>query len=202
MNTDSKHPLFVFSGMSGVGKSTLLKMIMLHFPCFGFSVSATTRAPRGKEIDGVDYHFTDPVSMLSRVGAGEFFEAQIVHGNLYGTPVDSVRQLIEKGLYPVLDIDVMGFMQLNESPLIETEFDVCSIFILPPDKASLLARLNDRGDDQSVIERRMARYDLELQLCEKLYEYCVVNHDGFTGLEKCFGDICQIIRTRFPELDR
>ena len=127
MSEIRKGMLLVISGPSGTGKGTLIKQLMDQDPTLVFSVSATTRAPRPGEIDGVHYHFVSNEQYDQLVAEGAFVEYATVHGNRYGTLRSEVYQRLERGENVVLDIDVQGALNV-----IASEKEKVSIFILPP----------------------------------------------------------------------
>ena len=112
--TPADHPLFlVLAAPSGAGKSTLVRMLREEFPAIVYSVSCTTRAPRGDEKDGVAYHFLTEEEFLRRAEAGEFLEHALVHGHRYGTLRSAVEGPLAEGRWVVLDIDVAGAAQVR-----------------------------------------------------------------------------------------
>jgi guanylate kinase len=144
--------LYVLAGPSGAGKTTLAHHLVYTFADAVFSVSATTRSPRGSERDGVDYLFLDRREFQDRVEDGFFLEHAEVHGHLYGTGRQWVMDEMVAGRSVILDIDVQGALQVKKSfP------SSVLIFILPPDPGVLRNRLSSRNtDDPQVVERRMA----------------------------------------------
>ena len=156
------HPLFlVLTAPSGAGKSTLVRMLREEFPAIVYSVSCTTRAPRGEEKDGVAYHFLSDEEFLRRVDAGEFLEHALVHGHYYGTLKSAVEGPLAEGRWVVLDIDVAGAAQVREivrkmpedAPLRRGFLD---LFIDIPSIEELRRRLEKRGEDApDVIETRL-----------------------------------------------
>lgn len=164
--------LFVVSGASGTGKTTLVKEALRRMPGLGFSVSATTRAPRKGEVDGRDYHFVDRPTFEAMVEKAELLEWAEVYGNMYGTPRAPVREALERGESFLLDIDVQGARQVRRSMP-----DAVSIFLLPPDLATIEARLRARStDSEEVIAKRMAEARLQLEGAAEA-DYLVVNDD-------------------------
>lgn len=162
--------LFVVSGPSGTGKSTLLKAAFATVPGLEFSVSYTTRAPRTGERDGVDYHFVDTEDFLGVRDSGGLLENAEVYGRHYGTPRAPVEAALREGRSIVLDIDVQGARQVRER-MPQAVF----IFILPPSLDVLLSRLRTRGtDSEAVIQRRLAEADAQLHGCGE-YGYLVMN---------------------------
>lgn len=162
----------VLSAPSGAGKTTLVHRLRAEFPDIGYSVSCTTRAPREGEADGRDYIFLSRQAFEERRAAGGFAEWAEVHGNLYGTPLAPVRDMLARGQDVLFDIDVQGAAQLK------LNLDGASfIFILPPSMEELERRLRLRGqDDEAVIERRLANARRELREAA-WYDALVVNDD-------------------------
>ncbi|KAE8718608.1 Guanylate kinase 1 [Hibiscus syriacus] len=139
MRGDAEKPV-VISGPSGVGKGKLLNMLMKEFPSmFGFSVSHTTRAPRGNENNGVHYHFTDRSVFEKDIKDGKFLEFASVHGNLYGTSIEAVEAVADSGKRCILDIDVQRARSVRASSL-----DAIFIFVCPPSMREFEERLRAR----------------------------------------------------------
>ena len=156
----------MITGPSGVGKSTLIKKLLAEFPHdFGFSVSHTTRDPRPGEQDGVDYHFVTGEQMKRDINAGLFVEHAEVHGNLYGTSIAAVQDVMKKGRVCLLDIDVQGAESVRKSSLSK----ICSfVFFAPPTAAVLEQRLRGRGiETEEKIQKRLARSLRELSIYEE-----------------------------------
>ncbi|GKV32605.1 hypothetical protein SLEP1_g41199 [Rubroshorea leprosula] len=158
---DAEKPV-VISGPSGVGKGTLISMLMEQFPSmFGFSVSHTTRAPRGMEKDGVHYHFTERSVMEKEIRDGKFLEFAEVHGNLYGTSIEAVEAVADSGKRCILDIDVQGARQVRASSL-----EAIFIFICPPTPSmeKLEERLRARGTEtKEQILKRLQNAEPEIE---------------------------------------
>jgi guanylate kinase len=131
----------VVSGPSGVGKTTVIDAL-LRRPGYSRSITATTRAPRPGESDGVDYRFLSRARFEEGVAQGRFLEHATVHGNLYGTPRDGVEEVLARGDVCLLNIDVQGAESLRRSGL-----PLVTIFLLPPSMADLEARLAHRGTE-------------------------------------------------------
>lgn len=169
--------LLIISSPSGAGKSTLSKRLLAWDPTIEFSVSATTRAPRGSEVDGVEYHFLSQDEFEAKVAAGEMLEHARVFGSsghYYGSPKAPVEAAMSKGHDTLFDIDWQGGQQISNSALGQ---DVISIFILPPSLAELEARLRGRGQDSdAVIEERMNKCQDEIVHWAE-YDYVLVNRD-------------------------
>lgn len=171
-----KVPPLVIAGPSGVGKGTFITRLMKDFPDnFGFSVSHTTRGPRHGEVDGVHYHFIDRASMEQAIDRGEFIENAEVHGNLYGTSLESVQRIANQGKCCILDVDVQGVQQIRNSPL-----KPVAIFIAPPSIEALEQRLRDRGTEtEEKIQLRLgnARGEMQFMNNKSLFDFVVINDD-------------------------
>ena len=174
--------LIVMSAPSGAGKSTLCDLLLQEFPEITYSVSCTTRAPRGMEEDGVDYFFLTKEAFKQWVAEGKLLEHATVHGNLYGTPEEPVRSAIAEGQSILMDIDVAGAAQVREfvsklpagDPLREGFVD---IFIEPPSIEELRNRLVGRGEDApETIELRLKNAQGELDRADE-FTYRVVNDE-------------------------
>ena len=145
--------LLVVCAPSGTGKTTLIQRLRDEFPNFAYSISCTTRAPRGHETDGKDYHFLSVEEFLRRREAGFFAEWANVHGNYYGTPLAPVLETLKAGQDVLFDIDVQGAAQLHLS-LPRGQY----VFLLPPSLSELERRLRGRGtDDEASIARRLSK---------------------------------------------
>lgn len=178
--------VLILSGPSGVGKTTICQRLLERGDCV-MSVSATTRPPRGKEQDGVDYQFLSEDEFRAKVAAGEFLEWAEVHhkATLYGTLEAPVRAQLERGMNVLLDIDVQGAAQLRA----KTNLPQRSVFIHPPSPESLRIRLEGRKDTSpEEIERRMETARRELEQAH-LYDVQVVNED----LEQAISQIMAVL---------
>ena len=166
--------LFIISAPSGSGKSTLVSQLRTLVEGLDFSVSYTTRAPRGSEEDGREYHFTTRQEFERMIGAGEFLEWAQVFGNYYGTARTALQHAHLAGKDLLLDIDVQGALQVMErAPA------AVSIFVLPPSPEVLERRLRNRSQaehvtDEAVIRRRLAQAKEELKRVWE-YKYALVN---------------------------
>jgi guanylate kinase len=166
--------LFIISAPSGSGKSTLVAQVRSLVAGLDFSVSYTTRAPRGSETDGREYHFTDRATFQRMVAAGEFLEWAEVFGNYYGTACSALDHARVAGKDLLLDIDVQGAKQVMQRLP-----EAVSIFIVPPSREVLEIRLRNRSEaehvvDQQVIARRLHQAKSEVKQVWD-YKYALVN---------------------------
>jgi guanylate kinase len=162
--------VFIISAPSGSGKSTLVNGARARVTGLEFSISYTTRAPRGSEVNGREYFFVTRDEFEDMARRDEFLEHADVFGNYYGTARRFLRKAQQAGEDLLLDIDVQGAAQIKSKIP-----DAVSIFILPPDRKTLEARLRDRGQDaEKVIERRLATATREIENYGK-YDYILVN---------------------------
>ena len=167
MNTQ---PLFiVLSAPSGCGKSTLIDMLLQEYPDLEYSISCTTRKPRGEEEDGLDYHFLTVERFRELLAEDAFLEHAEVHGNYYGTLKQPIIDVLNLGHSMILDIDVVGAAKVRHyvmhhlPPTDPMRAGYMDIFINPPDMQSLRERLEHRGTDSAeVIERRLANAEGEM----------------------------------------
>lgn len=167
---DSTGQLFVLSGPSGVGKSSLREGVRKRFPELAYSISHTTRPPRHGESEGRDYHFVSLETFLAMKEAGAFVECAEVHGNYYGTSRAQLEKHLNDRRDLLLEIDVQGARQVKE------HFPrACFIFVLPPDRETLKKRLLERGTEQgNDVEQRLENSSREL-LEASWYDYSIVN---------------------------
>ncbi|OGR35661.1 MAG: guanylate kinase [Desulfovibrionales bacterium GWA2_65_9] len=169
----------VISAPSGAGKSTLVERLRAEFPHFAYSISCTTRAPRGEEKNGVDYHFLTREEFTARREAGYFAEWAEVHGNLYGTPKAPVEEHLAGGRDVLFDIDVQGALQVK-SVFPQGLF----VFIMPPSREELERRLRGRGtDSDEAIARRLGNALGELRQAGQ-FDYLIVNGDLDTAADE------------------
>lgn len=167
--------LIIFSAPSGSGKSTIINKLMSEYGLRGrFSISATSRKPRGSERDGVEYYFLSEEDFRKRIGEGDFLEYEEVYpGCFYGTLRSEVDRTLDRGENVILDIDVQG--GLNVKKIYGDR--ALTLFIQPPSIERLRERLERRGTDApEVIERRLAKAETELSFAPK-YDAIVVNDD-------------------------
>ena len=178
-----KGKLFIISGASGVGKSTVLSRVMASRSDVQFSVSATTRSPRPTEQDGVNYYFVSRETFLEMVDHDEFLEYNDHMGNLYGTPKGQLEDKLTQG-HVILDIEPKGAFKVRQ-----VRSDAVLIFIAPPSMEELEYRLRHRGDtSEAQITMRLARAQWEMEQLER-YNYVVVNDT----VEHCAEQILNII---------
>lgn len=179
----SKGRLFVISGASGVGKGTVLGIMMKKREDLSFSVSATTRPPRPGEVDGVHYYFVTRERFEQMIQQGEFLEYDDHAKNYYGTPRAQAEEKQARG--PVLlDIEPNGARQVKQAAP-----EAVLIFIMPPSMQELERRLRGRGDTpEDQIQIRMKRAVWEMEQCH-WYDYVVTNDDP----ERCADEILNII---------
>lgn len=188
-NSITKNVLIV-SAPSGGGKSTIVGHLLKTFNIFDFSVSATTRAPRGAEVNGKEYFFLSEAEFKSRVEAGEFIEHEEVYSGLfYGTFKSEVERVWGNGKIVLFDIDVMGGINLKK---LYGE-KALSIFIAPPSLEILRERLVKRGTDSpEAIEKRVAKAQEEMQFAGN-FDKILVNDD----LQTALNEVEQIIRENY-----
>ncbi len=186
--------LIVVSAPSGGGKSTLCDRLLSEFPDIVYSVSCTTREPRGAEVDGEDYFFMTPESFLERVGRGEFLEHALVHGHHYGTLLATVTEAFAEQQSVLMDIDVAGAAQVRDrvatlpadDPLRAGFLD---LFIRAPSMTELRRRLVARNEDSpDTIALRLMNAEEELRSAP-LYRHILVND----SLDRAYGELRGIV---------
>lgn len=177
--SERRPTVIVVSAPSGAGKTTVLARVLRDLGGIRFSVSHTTRAPRGAERDGVEYHFVDRAAFERLRDEGGLLEWAEVHGNLYGTGVAEIERASAAGVDILLDLDVQGAAQVRRRMP-----EAVTVFILPPSYEVLEHRLRGRGqDDEATIRRRLAAAGREIDAFEK-YDYVIVNEDFDAGVEE------------------
>jgi guanylate kinase len=185
----------VLSAASGTGKTTLSHLLLDGDQELKLSISFTTRAPRGEERDGVDYHYVDKERFLEMIDRGDFLEHAEVHGNFYGSSEAWTKEILADGNDVLFDIDVQGGQQIaSRFP------NACLIFILPPSMEALEKRLRGRGtDSDEVIERRLQAAREEIAAGLDSYDYVVTND----RLDRAIADLTAIVRAhRLKNLSR
>jgi guanylate kinase len=174
--------VFVITGPSGVGKGTLIRTLRERVPALELSVSATTRAPRPGEVDGVDYHFLSDAEFERRVQAGEFVEHATYSGRRYGTLRSELERRLAAGHPVVLEIEVQGARQVRK-----TMPEALQIFIAPPSPEALRTRLVGRGtDDPEQVAARLRTAEAELAARDEFAEV-VVNDRLDDAVEELVG---------------
>jgi len=170
MSPARKPILYIISAPSGSGKSTLVNELLKLVPALDFSISYTTRAPRGSEQNGKQYHFVPRTEFEQMIRADEFLEHANVFGNYYGTARRFLKEAEQKNHDLLLDIDVQGAAQIKKKLP-----EAVSIFVLPPDRKTLEWRLRKRSEDvEEVIQRRLVTASREIENYDK-YNYILIN---------------------------
>ena len=166
--------LLIFSAPSGAGKSTIIRYLLRQDLGLGFSISATSREPRGTERNGVEYYFLTPEEFRKKIAAGEFLEYEEVYANcFYGTLKSEVERIAAKGNIAVFDVDVVGGINIKN----EYGARALSIFVQPPSVKELRLRLEKRNTDApEVIEQRLAKAEWEMAYAPK-FDIVVINDD-------------------------
>ena len=186
--------LFVVSAPSGAGKTTLCREARLVIPDLAYSVSATTRAPRPGEVNGVDFRFVSEREFRSMLEHNELAEWATVHANLYGTPAAPLEAALKNGRDVLLDIDTQGAAQLRQRYR-----EAVLIFIVAPSMAELEQRLRERGADaERDIARRLARAREEIKLW-RTYDYLIINRDVKEAMDQLLA-VIQAERCRTTRL--
>ena len=171
--------LIIFSAPSGSGKTTIVRELLKKYPQFEFSISATSRAPRGAERNGVDYYFLSAEEFRKAVAEDKFVEWEEVHaGTCYGTLKSEMTRIWSKGNVIIFDVDVMGGINLKHI----FGDKACSIFIMPPSIEELEHRLIGRGTDApEVIAKRVAKAQFEISKASQ-FDHIVTNDDLATAI--------------------
>jgi len=179
--------LIIFSAPSGAGKSTLVHYLLDCGLGLEFSVSATSRALRGHENDGIDYYFLSPEEFRQKIANQEFIEYEEVYKDCYyGTLRSEIERITGNGKHVIFDVDVKGGLSLKK----KFGDDALALFIAPPSIQELLNRLNHRGTDSpEMIEKRIAKADYEMSF-ESQFDLIVVND----VLERAQKEVEKIIR--------
>ena len=182
-----KNRLFVMSAASGAGKTTLNDKVIQKFPDIRYSISATTRAQRAGEVDGVHYFFKTKEEFLKMIEDDALVEWNEVHGNFYGTPKSFVEETLAKGERVIFDIDVFGKVNFDK-----VYPDATGILILPPSSEELERRLRSRASDsEEVIKLRLENAEKEIDFAKNngKYEHVIINDD----LEKAAKELENIL---------
>lgn len=198
MSSDGPRPgmLFIVSGPSGAGKTTISSAALRAFPDMTMSISCTTRMPREKEIDGVEYRFVDDAAFDHMVASEELAEWAEVHGHRYGTPRAPIEQAFAEGRDMLLDIDVQGAAQLRR-----IYPEAVAVFLLPPDRDTMEARLRGRGTDaDSIVRRRLENACREIAKAAE-YDHVIVNRsrdEAIAEFESIVRDAHRLGRSAMP----
>ena len=186
MSSEHTGMMIIVSSPSGVGKTTLVRLLVKRNKNFEISISYTTRVPRRNEIKGKDYYFTSEEKFKDLIKTKSFYEHAKVFNNLYGTLKDPVIRHLSHGKDVLFDIDWQGSEQIKKLKL---KNKLISIFILPPNIKTLRDRLSNRDmKDKLILKERMNQFKNDV-LHWKEYDYTVINND----LEKCYKAIMSII---------
>lgn len=180
--------VLIISGPSGVGKTTITRAVERSIPASVFSVSATTRAKTGADVDGVDYSFVTDEEFDRMRANDEFLESAEIYGKKYGTPRRWVEEQLRRGRLVILEIDVQGATQVKSKLP-----DAFCMYILPPSEEVLLQRLRARKrEDESIIQRRFANAKREMALARRsgVYNAFVVNED----LDRAIAEAVAIVK--------
>ncbi len=195
----NKGVLYVISAPSGCGKGTILKELFKRMDNLHYSVSATTRAPREGEIDGVNYYFTSREKFEEDIANGGMFEYAEFCGNYYGTPKQKVFEKIDAGISVILEIETVGAMKVKEAYP-----DAVMIFILPPKVATLRERLIGRGTEtEDVIEKRVGEAEAEIKKAYQ-YDFVLINDDlieAVDGLETIMKSVKYITKLNHKTIE-
>lgn len=186
--------LIVVSGPAGSGKGTVLKHVLKNED-FKYSVSATTRAPRPGEINGVNYHFITKEDFLERIASGKMLEHTEYCGNYYGTPLKEAEEVLASGKHLILELEMEGAMNVKRMYP-----DAVLILLIPPNYATQEARLRGRATEtEEKIIARLAKAREEIQLANE-YDYVIYNRDF--GDKEAAADMFAIVRAEIASTKR
>lgn len=179
--------LFIFSAPSGSGKSTIVQHLVKQDLGLAFSISVTSRPPRGDEVDGREYHFISPDSFRIKIDNNDFIEWEEVYpGQFYGTPKSEVNRIWESGRHALFDIDVVGGLNLKK----EFGEKSLSVFVMPPSLEELELRLRSRAtDDAGALKKRLGKAEYEMGFSTR-FDHVIVND----SLEKALAEAESLVR--------
>lgn len=182
----------MFSAPSGSGKTTLIHHLLSQQLPLGFSISATSRAPRGKEQNGIDYHFLTPDQFQAKIKADAFLEYEEVYANLfYGTLQAEVDRLWKEGKHILFDIDVKGGLTIKH----KYPQNTLAVFVQPPSVAVLENRLRSRAtDSEETIQKRLAKAALEMEFAPK-FDHILINDDLETAKKEALQIVVDFIES-------
>ncbi len=185
--------LITLAAPSGGGKSSVCDIVLKRLPQIKYSISWTTREPRGEEKHGIHYFFCDETTFINKRDESYFIESALVHGHYYGTSKEFVNNCLDEGSHIIMDIDVQGVDQIRKKG-----FSVVTIFLIPPTYHELEERLKNRKTDSyEVIQQRLINAKKEIdRLIE--YDYLVINEN----LEKAAEDVIHIIEAEENKVSR
>ncbi len=187
MSSTKDGTMIILSSPSGVGKTTLVKLLA-ETNNYQISISHTTRKPRQNETPGKDYFFTNEKDFKDIINRGEFLEYAKVFNNFYGTTLKPVQDKLDKGQNVIFDIDWQGTQQIKSKKL---KYKLITFFLLPPSKEVLFSRLSNRDmKDKVIVEERMKEFNKDV-LHWRNYDYVVINDE----LENSFKEICVLIKS-------
>ncbi len=180
---NDKGVLIILSGFAGSGKGTIIKELLNKYENYALSVSATTRAPREGEVEGVHYFFKTEEEFKSMIAKGELLEYANYVGNYYGTPRAYVKEQLSKGMNVILEIETEGALSIKrEYP------DAILIFVMPPSVEEIYNRLKHRGtESEEIIAKRMKKAAHEISVVDR-YDYLMIN-DVVAESVELFNDI-------------
>ena len=183
--------LVIFSAPSGSVKTTIVRELLKRFDCFEFSISATSRQPRGAEQNGIDYYFLTNEEFKERVARDEFVEwEEVYQGTCYGTLKSEMERIWNNGKVIIFDVDVMGGINLKRL----FGDDACSMFIMPPSIEELERRLRGRGTDaEEVIQKRIAKAEFEISKAPE-FDHVVINDKLDVAVEEAAGIITSFLK--------
>jgi len=167
-----KNFLFIISAPSGTGKTTLCRYLLGRYQNLVLSISSTTRTPREREVNEVDYFFTSNEKFEEQIKNNEFLEYASVFDNYYGTPLKFVKDKLSEGKNILFDIDWQGMKKIKQ----QNSFNISTVFLIPPSIDILRERLRGRGDSNEQIEKRIAGFQNDAKMAGE-YDYVIVNDD-------------------------